>query len=307
MRASITTLTTVLAVLLLAAPPAAQAQQAGRVYRIGYISTGAPSSPLVEAFRRGMQDLGYIEGRNLVIDFRLTAGRTEQLRMLADELVQRKVEVIVTTGIPAIRAAMEATRTIPIVVMMGSDPVAAGLVSSMARPGGNLTGLTAIAQELNLKRLEVFKEALPSLSRIAVLWDPATTTMQPQPLEAPARSLFQDVKILEAGRLADFEAAFAAATREKVGGLVVLTSALFHTHRHVLADLSKRRRLPAIYEHRSYVDAGGLISYGANFQDLWRRGAVYVDKLLKGAKPNDLPIEQPTKFELIINLKTHCR
>jgi putative ABC transport system substrate-binding protein len=178
-------------VLAFFAASPSEAQQSGKVHRIGYISTGAPSSPLVEAFRQGMRDLGYIEGRNLVVDFRLTAGRTEQLKTMAEELVQRKVEVIVTTGIAAIRAAMEATQTIPIVVIGSSDWVAAGLVSSMARPGGNLTGLSAVAQELNVKRLELLKEVLPGLSRIAVLWDPAggAAVLHLKALEAPARSV----------------------------------------------------------------------------------------------------------------------
>lgn len=290
-----------LVLAILAAPLVVEAQPAQTVWRIGYISSSSPSPSFVEAFRQGLRELGYIDGKNLVIEWK---SGPERLRMLAGELVQQRVALIVATGFPAIRAAREATATIPIVMLGIGDPVAAGLVSTLARPGNNLTGLATITVELSLKHLELLKEAVPGLARVAVFWDPANARAQVAPLESGARSLGVELKTFKVGRLEDFEHAFAAAATERAQGLVVLSSAVFNTHRRSLADLARRNRLAAIYDHRSYVDAGGLMSYGPNFPQMWHRAAVYVDKILKGASAADMPIEQPTTFELVVNLKT---
>jgi putative ABC transport system substrate-binding protein len=296
---------------LLSAPLAARAQQAGKVDRIGYLTPSLAAGPhLPEAFRQGLSDLGYIEGRNLVIEYRDAEGKPERLPALAAELVALKVNVIVAGGGNlAALAAKQATRSLPVVFAVASDPVASGLVTSLARPGGNVTGLSNLTQELLGKRLEQLKQAVPGVSRFAVLWQPgpyserrAKDTLKEA--EVAARALGVRLQFVEARGPADFDRAFSDMTRARAGALTVLGGPMFHTERRRLVDLAAKNRLPAVYPTREYVDAGGLMAYGANLADLFRRAATYVDKILKGANPAGLPVEQPTKFELVINLKT---
>ena len=294
---------------LLAAPLAAEAQPAGKVYRIGYLAGGSSTSGrhVIEALREGLRELGWVEGQNIVIDYRFAEGRYERLPYLAAELVRLKVDVIVAAPAPPAAAAKNATGTIPIVMIGAGDPVAQGLIASLARPGGNVTGLAySVGQEIFGKQLALLKEAVPKVRRVAVLWNPAVPTLALAigEVKVAARSLGLQVQLLEARGANDFDSAFAAMARERAGALLVITDSVFTTHRIRLADLAARSRLPAAYTNRQPVDAGGLMSYGPSFSDLWRRAAGYVDKILKGAKPGDLPVEQPTKFELVINLKT---
>ena len=289
---------------------AAEAQQAAKVPRIGLLAgTLAVGSRTVEAFRQGLRDLGYVEGRNLVIEYRDAEGKLERLPALAAELVALKVDVIVASNTPAALAAKQATRTLPIVFASAADPVTSGLVTSLARPGGNVTGLSTLAPELVGKRLEQLKQAVPGVSRVAVLWQPGALDERTEKdmlkaAEVAARALGVRLQFVEARGPADFDRAFSDMTRARAGALTVLPSAMFVNERRRLVDLAAKNRLPAVYPQREYVDAGGLMAYGANLADLFRRAATYVDKILKGAKPGDLPVEQPTKFELVINLKT---
>jgi len=302
---------TVLALLALgAAPLAAEAQQAAKIARIGYLATNPATSPHPrEAFLQGLRDLGYVEGRNLVIEYRHAEGKVEQLPALAAELVALKVDVIVASGTLAALAAKQATSTLPIVFNPAGDPVGSGLVTSLARPGGNVTGLSAFAPELIGKRLELLKQAVPGVSRVAVLWQPGAFGERAEMdtlkrAEVAARDLGVPLQFVEARGPADFDRAFSDMTRARAGALTVLASNMFNSERRRLVDLAAKNRLPALYSARELVDAGGLMSYGANLADLNRRAATYVDRILKGTKPADLPVEQPTKFELIINLKT---
>ena len=302
----------VLALSLLAAPLAAEAQQAAKVARIGYLSPNLAASPhLREAFRQGLRDLGYVEGRNVVIEYRDAEGKVERLPALAAELVALKVDVIVAEGgntlVPL--AAKQATRTIPIVFAAAADPVGSGLVTSLARPGGNVTGLSSLGPELVGKRLELLTQAVPGVGRVAVLWLPGALGERTEKdmltgAEVAARALGVRLQFVEARGPADFDRAFSDMTRARAGALTVLPSNMFLREHRRLVDLAAKNRLPAVYTSREFVDAGGLMSYGANLTDLFRRAATYVDKILKGAKPGDLPVEQPTKFELVINLKT---
>jgi len=293
---------------LVAAPLAAQ--QAAKVARIGYLATSLAVSPVpVEAFRQGLRDLGYVEGRNLVIEIRDTEGKSERFPALAAELVALKVEVIVAPGTPAALAAKQATRTIPIVFPVAVDPVTSGLVTSLARPGGNVTGLSALIPELVGKCLELLTQAVPRVSRVAVLWQPGglgdrTEKDMLQAAEVAARALGVRPQFVEARGPAEFDRAFSDMTRARAGALTVWTSVMFINERRRLVDLAAQNRLPAVYAQREFVDAGGLMAYGPNVADLFRRAATYVDKILKGAKPADLPVEQPTKFELVINMTT---
>jgi putative ABC transport system substrate-binding protein len=295
---------------LLAAPLVAEAQQAVKVARIGHLSPDlAARTHLYEALRQGLRDLGYVEGRNVVIEIRDAEGKLERLPALAAELVALKVDVIVTAGTPAALAAKQATRTVPIVSAGVSDPVASGLITSLARPGGNVTGLSTFAPELVGKCLELLKQAVPGVSRVAVLREPGglgerTDKEMLKAADGATRALGVRLQVVEAQGPADFDRAFSDMTRVRAGALTVLPSNMFNTERRRLVDLAAKNRLPAVYERREFVDAGGLMSYGSNFADLFRRAASYVDKILKGAKPADLPIEQPTRFELVINLKT---
>ena len=297
---------------LLTAPLAAEAQQAGKIIRIGYLSFNLATSPhLREAFRQGLRDLGYVEGRNLVIEYRSAEGKRERLPALVTELLALKVDVIVTEGgntvVPL--AAKQATRTLPIVFASAADPVGSGLVTSLARPGGNVTGLSGLSTELVGKRLELLTQAVPGVGQVAVLWLPGVYGERTEKemltgAEVAARGLGVRLQFVEARGPADFDRAFSDMTRARAGALTVLPSNMFTRERRRLVDLAAKHRLPAVYPLREYVDAGGLMSYGASLTDSCRRAATYVDKILKGAKPGDLPVEQPTKFELVINLKT---
>jgi putative tryptophan/tyrosine transport system substrate-binding protein len=299
-----------LAAGLLAAPLAARAQQPAKIARVGYLSLDVATSPhLREAFLQGLRDLGYVEGRNVVIEYRDAEGKSERLPALAAELVALKVDVIVAGGTPHALAAKQATRTLPIVFASPPAPVESGLVTSLARPGGNVTGLAGHAPELVGKRLEVLKQAVPGVSRVAILWQPGAIGDRPardmlKGGEVAARSLGVRLQFVEARGREDFDRAFSEMTRERAGALTVLYSSMFFDERRRVVDLASKNRLPALYPSRESVDAGGLMSYGPNLADLFRRAATYVDKILKGAKPADLPVEQPTKFELVINLKT---
>ena len=295
---------------VLAAPFAAEAQQAAKVPRIGYLAVNRAASPhIAEAFLQGLRDLGYVEGRNVVIEYRDAEGKPERFPALAAELVALKVEVIAAGPTPAALAAKQATRTIPIVFASGGDPVTDGLVTNLARPGGNVTGLSGLAPELVGKCLEQLKQAVPGVNRVAVLWHPGAVGERTEKdmlkeAEAAARARGVRPQFVEARGPGDFDRAFSDMTRARAGALTVLTSPMFFSERRRLVELAAKSRLPAVYTVREYVDAGGLMAYGANAADLYRRVATYVDKILKGAKPSDLPVEQPTKFELVINLKT---
>jgi putative ABC transport system substrate-binding protein len=276
-----------------------------RAFRIGCLSTTSSSSSPREALIKGLRELGYVHGQNIVIEWRYAEGNTERLPTLADELVRLRVDVLVAAGgTPPALAAKRATTTIPIVMTNVGDPVESGLVASLARPGGNITGLTSASPHLSGKRLELLKEVLPGLSRVAVLWNPAnpSAALQFKETQAAARALGLQIQSLEARGPDDFEHAFGAAKRS--GGILVVGDPMFTLHRTRLTDLAGRNRLPAMYVFGVFVEAGGLMSYGTSLSDLWRRAAYYVDKILRGAKPADLPVEQPTKFELVINLKT---
>ena len=296
---------------LLATPLAADGQQAAKVARIGHLSPNLAAGPhLRDAFLQGLRDLGYVEGRNVVIEYRDAEGKLERLPALAAELVALKVDVILADGgTLGPRVAMQATTTIPIVFTSAADPVGSGLVTSLARPGGNVTGLSGLNPELIGKRLELLKQAVPGIDRVAVLRGGSTLgeRVLKDMLEAAdvaARALGVQPQFIEARGPDEFARAFSAMTSARAGALTVLPSNMFVRERRRLVDLAAKNRLPAVYTSREFVDAGGLMSYGAHQPDLFRRAATYVDKILKGAKPGDLPIEQPTKFELVINLKT---
>ncbi len=299
-----------LVLALLATPLAAHAQQAQKVYRVGLLSTTrsttAEASHLEEAFQQGLRELGYVEGKNILIDRRYSEGRPERLPDLAAELVRLKVDLIVAIAAPATRAAKQATTTIPIVAIAVTDPVAQGLVASLARPGGNVTGLATFFPELAAKRLELLKETLPRVSRVAVLWNAANpgNAIIWKEVQVAARTLGVMLQSREVRGPDDFEGAFAAMTRERPDALMALDDPLIFAYRTSIVDFAAKTRVPAVYFFREFVDAGGLMSYGVNLADLLRRSGVYIDKILKGAKPADLPVEQPTRFDLAINLKT---
>jgi len=288
--------------------PLAAAQQAGKMPRLGILASGSPPprpGGSVETFLHGLRDLGYVEGQNLVIAIRYAEGRPERLPELAADLVRHPVDVLVAAGgTPVALAAKRATTTIPIVMTNVGDPVEAGLVASLARPGGNLTGLSSMSPDITGKRLELLKEVVPALSRVAVLWNPAnpSAALQLQELQTAARALQLQVQALEVRGPDEFDHAFNAA--QGAGAVVVLGDPMFTQHRTRITALARRSRLPGMYVFRQFVEAGGLMSYGVSLSDLWRRAASYVDKILKGAKPADLPVEQPMKFELVLNLKT---
>ena len=294
---------------LLAAPPATDAQQAARVPRIGFLSaaTGV-SSPALDAFRQGLRELGWVEGQSIVVDHRFAEPRSNRLPELAAELVQLKVDIIVAETTQGVAAAKNATTTIPIVMISGSaDPVGLGFVASLARPGGNVTGLSySVGPEIVGKQLELLKEVIPKVRRMATLSNP-TNPVQPlfiREVNGAARSLGVQLHHLEVRGPDELEGAFATMAKARVEALLVVADAAFHLHRTRLADLAARRRLPAAYGTRASVEAGGLMSYGPSVSDLFRRSASFVDKILKGAKPGDLPVEQPTTFEIVVNLKT---
>jgi ABC-type uncharacterized transport system substrate-binding protein len=311
MRLSVLGLILTLAFGLLLAPLAAEAQQAKNMHRIGTLSalgTTPGRNPFVEAFLEGMRALGYVEGQHFVLEYRGADGQFEGFPDLAAELVRLQVEVIVAQGTPAALAAKHATTMIPVVMVGVGDPVGSGLVASLARPGGNITGLSNLSTDLVGKQLEFLKEVLPAVSRVAVLWHPANPAhaLMVRAADVAAQTLGVQLHRVEArGRGPDaFDSAFAAMTSAHADALLVLADNIFFEHRSRLAELAAMSHLPTMYQGREHVEAGGLISYAASVSDVWRRGATYVDRILKGAKPADLPVEQPTKFELIINLKT---
>jgi len=287
----------------------AEAQQPKKVPRIGYLTGASPSfeAHRLEGFRQGLRDLSYIEGKNILVEYRYAEGNLDRIPGLVAELVQLKIDALVTGNFQAIRTAKQATKTIPIVMVTAVDPVATGLVDSLARPGGNITGLTRLTRELSGKRLELLKEAVSGITRVGVLGDAdeESVAIGFKEYEAAARALnitFQSLGVR--GPNPDFEGTFQAAAKGRVSALITIRSAVVNRHTKRIADLAIKNRLPSMSEGSAYVEAGGLVSYSANEAESYRRAATYVDKILKGAKPADLPVEQPTKFELAINLKT---
>jgi putative tryptophan/tyrosine transport system substrate-binding protein len=298
-----------LCALLLALCSAAEAQQPGKIPRIGFLQRRVPPTstnpdPLGDAFRKGLRDLGYIDGKTILIEQRYGEGRDDRLHHLIDELIQLKVDLLVIPTSQGIRAAKQATTTIPIVMVTPADPVASGFIDSLARPGGNITGITRLTRGLSGKRLELLLEAAPEISRVGVVT--GTTTSGIEDYEAAARSLnkitIQPLQVR--GPNPDFEGAFQAAAKGRVNALITIRDAVTASYLKRIANLAIKYRLPSMNEDSPYVAAGGLMSYGTNDADQFRRAAVYVDKILKGAKPAELPVEQPTNFELVINLKT---
>jgi putative ABC transport system substrate-binding protein len=299
----------VLAVSVLLAPLAAEAQRAGqKVPRIGYLDGASlAANPNIEAFRQGLRQFGYVEGQNIVIEWRSSEGREDRLPGLAAELVRLNVDVIVTGGSGATRPAKEVTTTIPIVMAQDSDPVESGFVMSLARPGGNITGLATLHPAVSAKRLEILKEMVPRLSRVALFgtstWSGNAHGLRETELAAGALGI--KLQYLDVVHPKDFETAFQGAAKGHAeAGVMLVWGPLLNARRKEVAELAVKRRLPMIYRAREHVQAGGLLAYGPNIPDLFQRAAIYVDKILKGAKPADLPVEQPTKFELVINMKT---
>lgn len=293
--------------MLLAFCLSVEAQLPKKMPRIGYLSITSPTSPgsFDEAFRQGLRELGYVEDGSIVVEYRYAEGKSERLSDLASELVRLKVDVLVAAGgAPAALAAKRATTTVPIVIASVADPVALGLVASLAQPGGNVTGLSLLGPDTAGKRLQILKEVVPALSRVAVLWNPANpgNTLILEEIQVAARALGVKVQSLEARGPEDFETAFKAA--RGAGGILPLGDPAHVLHRAAIIGLAGKYRLPTMYPFRQFVEDGGLMYYGASLDDLYRRAAVYVDKILRGAKPADLPVEQPTKFEFVINLKT---
>src|SRR5262245_23691915 len=301
-----------LCAMLLALCLSAEAQQPAKIPRIGYLSNADPAtdSARAEGIRLALREIGYIEGQNIAFEYRYAEGKVDRAPELAAELVRLKVDIIVVgSGDQWIRVAKNATRTIPIVMMgTGSDPVRAGLVESLARPAGNVTGLTVLARELGGKRLELLKEAVPKLARVAVLYDPANPVSLHEVKEllpADARALKLTIQLWEIRAVDDFEKVFAALNKQRPDGLYALTAGpVMRPNRKRIVDFALKRRLPSVYSNREDVEAGGLMSYGSDFADSYLRVAWYIDKILKGAKPADLPVEQPTKFEMVTNTKT---
>jgi putative tryptophan/tyrosine transport system substrate-binding protein len=296
----------ILTLSLLAAPLAAEAQPLGKVYRIGYLATVPPPAHLWEALLDGLRERGYREGRNLVFERRFSEGHAERFPELAAELVRLRVDLIIVITTPAALAAKHATQTIPIVMTSAIDPVGAGLVASLARPGGNLTGLSAVDLELSRKRLELLKEVVPGLTRVAVLWNaanPANAAVWHE-TQAAARALGLLLHAQEVRDPQDLEGAFARTAQARPEALLVLGDALLNMHRPQIAAFVTQEHLPSMFANREWVVAGGLMSYASSQPDRYRRAAYYVDRLLQGTKPADLPVEQPMKFELVINLKT---
>jgi putative ABC transport system substrate-binding protein len=294
--------------IVLAMPAAAQVQRQAKMPRIGLLFTGesSPPSSNVEAFRKGLRDLGYVEGENIALEFRYAEGKLERLPQLASELVRLPVNVIVTATAPAISAARDATSTIPIVFAISGSPEVSGFVQSLARPGGNITGLSIVAADLSAKRLELLKEIAGNASRIAVLWNPDIGDMRSrmQEVQAATKRLKVEVQSLEVRAPDDFARAFVRLSQQRADALFVMADPLTLFHRNNIVERAAALRLPAIYETRDFADAGGLMSYGPDIAENYRRAAVYVNKILKGEKTRDIPVEAPTKFELVVNLRT---
>ena len=304
-----TRLATVVILLLGAAPLTADAQPTGKVYRIGFIQIAAPNEMehLTKALDEGLRELGYVEGRNIAYERRFAGGKQERLPALAAELARANVDVIVTGANPAIAAVKQATTTIPVVMAVSRDPVGSGFIAGLARPGGNITGLTNDpTPEIQSKNLEFLKEAVPRASRVALLWNPVPPGAETyrKIVESAARKLGVSLQAVGVRGRDEFEGAFAAMVRERADGLVVLPDPVFFTARTQVVALATMHRLHAVFNAKEFVEIGGLMSYGSNIAYQFRRAAVYVDKILKGAKPGDLPVEQATSFELVINLKT---
>jgi putative ABC transport system substrate-binding protein len=294
-------------------PLAARAQQAAKVPRIGYLVTGSLETPdgrvFVDAFRQGLRERGYVEGQTIVIEYRSADGKFERLPQLANELASLKPDLIIAPNTPAARAVQRATSSIPIVVPIMGDPVEDGLVASLARPGGNITGLTFLGPELVTKRLGLLKQALPNASRVAALWHPGaygerTIRDMLQATDAAARTLAIELQLVEVRGADEFDRAFGAMVGNRADALIVFPSPMLFLERKRIVDLATEHRLPSIAQAREFAELGGLMAYGANIADLQRRSATYVDKILKGASPAELPVEQPTKFEFVINFKT---
>jgi putative tryptophan/tyrosine transport system substrate-binding protein len=296
-----------LAILLLITVPSAAAQQTKKVPRIGYLDAFSPAGTVerVGSFVRGLRDLGWVEGQNIIIEYRYAEGKPERLAELAADLVHLNVDIIVVQSNTVARVVADATKTIPIVMADGRDPVATGLAASLARPGGNVTGMTNLRTELAGKKLELLKETVPKHAHVAAFWNPAARTEEIGELKAAAPSLKIQLHVLEVRVADELEKAFREATKARAGALIVTTdpTGLFTTNRKQILELAVKNRLPAMYPVSAYVNAGGLMSYAADVSESFRRAATYVDKILKGAKPGDLPIERPMKFELIINLQ----
>jgi putative ABC transport system substrate-binding protein len=301
-------LAVVLALGLALAPLAAEAQPTTKIPRIGFLAT--PSAEYIKgrvaAFEEALRELGYVDGKSIVIEYRYADGRFERLPNLATQLVRLRVDVLVVVGAPAAHAAKNATSVIPIVIGNAADPVGTGLVASLARPGGNITGLSDFNLGVVTKRLELLKQVVPKATRVAVLLNPANPTNPPQlkEIQTVAPALGVTLLALEAKGSDDIAPAFAVMKSERPGALLVMGDLMFGTHQRRIAELALKGQLPTSWAMKENVDAGGLMSYGTNFEDLYRRAAGYVDKILKGSKPADLPVEQPTKFELVINMKT---
>ncbi|MFO1324086.1 MAG: ABC transporter substrate-binding protein [Burkholderiales bacterium] len=291
--------------LALVAPPGAFAQQQGKVWRVGFLAV-RPEPDLQRAFARGMSDLGYVEGRNLVIDSRSAEGKVERLPALADDLVRTKVDVIVTGGTVATAAAQRATGTIPIVMGGSADPIGNGLIKSLAHPGGNITGLSTLRTDASPKLLELLRSVVPGLSRVAVLVNPTNTShgLVETGIRSAAQGTGLTIVPVQARSVPELEKAFSAIARDKVGALVVMRDGVFLEQRRQIAEFAMKNRLPTISDNREYVDAGVLMSYGPSLADQFRRTAAYVDKIFKGARPGDLPVEQPTTLEFIVNQRT---
>jgi ABC-type uncharacterized transport system substrate-binding protein len=299
-----------LSAMLFALCSSAEAQRPKKIPAIGYLTaiprTSLGAAPRIEAFRQGLRELGYVEGKNIIIEWRSAEGELDRLPALAAELVRLNVDIIVSAGSADTKVAKEATSTIPIIMANDIDPVASGFVASLARPGGNVTGLSTLAPEISGKRLEILKEIVPRLTRVAVFGNSTNSgnAQSLKELELAAKALKVQLQYLDVLSPKDIETAFRAASKGRAEGALVLTSAVFDDERAQLAELAVKSRLPTIYDRREFVDDGGLMCYGTNFVDLARRAATFVDKILKGATPADLPVEQPMKFEFVINLKT---
>jgi putative ABC transport system substrate-binding protein len=297
-----------LSTMLLALCVSAEAQQPAKVYRLGILSVRGAIEPRDEVFRQRLRELGYVEGQNLAIEWRFSDGKLDRLDSLAAELVRLKVDAIFGTATPTIQAAKKATTTIPIVMIAGADPAETGLVASLERPGGNITGLTSVSAALNGKRMELAKEMIPNLARVGVLLDPnyptITAARSLQETQSAADSLGLKLQVLEVRSAGDFDAAFEAASKEQAKALIHFSHAVITNGRKRVTELALKHKLPAVYADTQFMDVGGLMSLGADPLDLTRRAAGYVDRIFKGAKPAEMPMEKPTKFELVINLKT---
>jgi putative tryptophan/tyrosine transport system substrate-binding protein len=302
MKNKITVLTFSAMLFALCLPAAAQ--QPAKVFRIGYLSLRNAIERHEEAFLKGLRDLGYIDGENVFIEWRFAKGKAERMNEFAAELVRLKVDVIVAPGVQAVRAAKQSTTTIPIIFPTAGDAVASGLVASLARPGGNITGLTILSPELSGKRLELLKEAFSRLSRVAVLLDPLQPPLSVEETQTTGRSLRLKLQFLEVRDAADVESVFSAMNKERTDALITLPHPVLQVHQRRIVELAAKSRVPAMYQAADWVERGGLMSYGPHHLDNYRRAAAFVDKVLKGTKPTEITVEQPTKFEFIVNLKT---